>query len=191
MIEDATVIYRWQGPPAIELLRGRAVLPSGLTYTAHWMVTGDGRSGVVVCALRDEDLLFVHSPRPAVGETLLELPRGFGDANSAGPTDDAVRELREETGHAASSATHIAEYLTDTSVLPSSVHVVLCTVDLDIPAAPTDGETAGIRWVPLRDVGGLIEAGVLRDGHTLAALATIARLWATPSPLPSGLPREQ
>lgn len=178
MIHDVNTVYRWDGPPPIELRSGTAVLPSGLRYTAHWLVTGDGRSGVVVCALRGGDILLVQSTRPVVGRTMWELPRGFGEPDSMGPVDDGLRELREETGFRGSRAQIRGAYVTDTSVLPSAVSVVVCEVDPAQTPDATDGETDARRWVPLAHLGALIADGTLADAHTLAALATIAPLWA-------------
>ncbi len=179
MIDKQEIVYRSAGSPRIELHRGIATLPSGLTYTAHWMITGEGRPGVVVCAVHEGRLLFVNSPRPTLNATLLELPRGFGEPDSASPIDDAARELQEETGYTGKSFQVVAEYVTDSSVLPARVVVVLCGVDLSQPIKETDGETSGVEWVELDRIFGLIAEGALRDAHTLSGLAAIAPIWAT------------
>ena len=172
------IVYRWDGPPSIELRRRQVVLPSGLSYPAHWLVTGDGRPGVVVCALCDGALLLAGSRRPAVGRDLWELPRGFCETSDWPPVTDALRELREETGYLGHSPKFEGEYVTDSSVLPTKVAVISCRVASTASLEDTDGEVNQVRWVPLSDIAGLIADGTIADAHSLAALTYLVSLWA-------------
>lgn len=172
------IVYRWAGPPVIELHRCEVTLPSGISYTGHWLVTGEGKPGVVVCALRRDELLLVRSLRPSVGRRLWELPRGFVETDEWPPLGEGLRELREETGYPASDARFRGSYVTDSSVLPTTVAVVTCSVDDGAEPGATDGEVVEFAWVPLSEVRALIADGVIADGHSLAGLATVAFLWS-------------
>lgn len=174
-------VYHWDGPPAVDLWRARVTLPTGLSYTAHRLITGGGRRGVAILAQHGGQLLLVRTSRPAADEVLYELPRGFGEQVSRSDRAaiaDAERELREETGLAATSAKVLGEYITDTSLLPSRVAVVRCGVVDATASGQTDGEADGFEWVQMGDIRSLIAAGRLHDAHSLSALAFIASEWA-------------
>lgn len=180
---DAEILYSWDGPPRVRLLRREAETPGGVRYPAHWLEVGDGSTGVVAVAHDGENALFVVSPRPAAGETLLELPRGFGRRQDGkDPVDaaaaDAMRELVEETGYDGSQPHVLGAYVVDSSVYPQRVAVVELRVDRDQEPTAPDGETAGSRWIRWRDIGGILARGEVRDAHTLSALALVAARWA-------------
>lgn len=172
-------VYRWDGPPSIELRRERVTLPTGHSYLAHTLVTADGRRGVVIVARRGADILLVRSYRPALGRHLWELPRGFGEADiddPAGAVHDGERELREETGYVVRSATDSGGYITDSSVLPTEVRVIECVVEPTAVPGRSDDEASEVRWFPSADLPRLIADGTLADAHTLAALSIAGAL---------------
>lgn len=169
-------VYRWDGPPSIELLRHPVTLPTGHSYLSHTLVTADGRRGVVIVAQREGEVLIVRSHRPAVGRDMWELPRGFGISDRddpAGSVADGLRELREETGYDARDAVDLGGYVTDSSIMPTEVRVIGCEIDADAQPVETDGETSERRWVPRAGLAALIADGVLADAHSLAALAIV------------------
>lgn len=174
------VVYRWDGPPRIALHRREGTRPDGRRFIAHWLETGDGTPGVVVCAIHEDKLLLVKSHRPSVGRDLWELPRGFGEAQDGSVAGSARRELAEETGLHATSASALGQYVTDSSVLPAPVGVVVCEVSTPHPIQEDDGEVDDTRWIPLSAVHAAIHAGEICDAHSLAALAYIAERWALP-----------
>lgn len=177
---DEERVYHWDGPPELDLWRARVVLPTGLAYTGHRLVTDHGRHGVVILPTCGDDLLLVHSPRPAADGDFWELPRGFGTSQAKGltvVTADATRELAEETGYSSTTTVLLGEYVTDTALLPTRVSVVECVIAPDAIPAQTDAETSERRWVPLRRVRGMIAQGLLHDAHSLSALSFIADRW--------------
>lgn len=129
--------------------------------------------GVVIVAFVGKRLIFVRSQRPAVGEELIELPRGFAESRKAAPSgaiEDGLRELREETGFTGEDAEVIGSYFTDTTTLPNLIAVVCCTVKAK-RNPEVDGEVDEILLVPREDVPSMLTEGLLRDAHTLSALA--------------------
>lgn len=179
MISGGERVYLWEGPPRLELLRRDGARPDGSPASSHALLTQDGVPGVVVVALRGDQVLLVEHERPWVGATLLELPRGFGEVADGAPGSDAAccaaatRELLEETGYAAVDPRVLGRYHPDSTLLPAPVAVVRVRVDVDAVAGPTDGEIVRPLWVPAEDLRGLVRDGRLRDGHTLAALAVL------------------
>lgn len=171
---DAACVYRWPGPPALELWRGPVTLPSGVTYTGHAMRTNPDTPGVVVVARRRDAVLLVRSLRPSVGRRMWELPRGFGDTGDSAA--DALRELRDETGLTGVDAHVVGSYVTDTSLLPGEVRVVVCHVNDGAEVGRRDGEIIEARWVPIDALAGLMAEGVIADAHTLAGIAVAGLL---------------
>lgn len=175
---EGEVVYHWSGPPVLDLVRYRHPTERG-TYTAHALRAQGGRVGVVVAAGDEDGLVLVEQLRPTVGSTMLELPRGFGDAvvgadEHAAWRSDAERELREETGLVAARSGVLGSYVADSSLLPGRVAAVEVRVrDRTIRSLP-DGEVSAVVWTSWADLAGLIGDGTLCDGHTLAALSLLA-----------------
>ncbi|MFB6303011.1 MAG: NUDIX hydrolase [Haloferacaceae archaeon] len=87
--------------------------PNGSTKRYYW---AELPNAVVVVAVADDRLLLVEQYRPTVREIHLELPAGIVEAGES-YTEAGIRELREETGFAASSASLLQEFWTCTGVL--------------------------------------------------------------------------
>lgn len=174
-------VYRWAGPPLLEIQQATVELPSGLSYVANRLRMQGGTPGVVVIAQRRDRILLVCSTRPAAGERLLELPRGFGETTdgTTGGRDPLIagaeRELLEETGFTSAASTLLGSYVTDSSVYPGLVGVIHCVIDDADSPGERDGEIDAVCWVPASGLAAMVRNGELRDAHTLAALA----LWFT------------
>src|SRR5690606_3352059 len=130
------------GPPLVQLWGRRATSHDGETRMQHWLQVGE-LPGAVVIARSQARMLFVSVRRPAVGQGLLELPRGFGEAED-GPAGavatvqaTALRELREETGVQGVRPRILGSYVLDSAVYPAVVWAVACDVDADIAAVPS------------------------------------------------------
>lgn len=163
-------VYRWDGPPRLELWRGPVQLPGGHAYLGHALHAG---AGVVIVATRANQLLLVLSARPATGHRLWELPRGFADPDRP-PAQEALRELKEETGLCTSGSSGVqllGQYWTDTALLPTQVSVVHCVVRDHGQVSTPDGEVADQAWVWFEDLPRMVADGVLADAHSLAALS--------------------
>lgn len=129
--------------------------------------------GVVILAQHEDALVFVRSERAAIGESIVELPRGFAESTRpipGGAIADALRELREETGWVGTKARVLGSYYTDTTTLPNLVCVVHCLVSGEPQLVP-DGEVSEIVRIPRAHIAARIATGELHDAHTLSALA--------------------
>lgn len=137
------------------------------------------RSGVIIAVRRGEELLLLRHWRPAVGETLLEMPRG-GVEPGERAEDAARRELLEETGLRPTEGTlvRLGSLRPDSGILSTRVEAFLAEVGPDAePQLRDEGE--GIlecRFVGPREIDALIASGELTDGFTLATLSLLARL---------------
>jgi len=170
------VVYQSDGPVRLRLER-TPVEAAGRKWLQHRLVVQDGADGVVAIVVRDGCLLLVHQYRPAVGESLWELPRGFAEAGDAGADRQssanrtAAREVREETGLELLGCTSIGWLWADSGVLAGAVSVVLGRADPSAATVGTDEEADDVQWLPVAAVRDAVSRGVIRDGISLAALA--------------------
>lgn len=138
-------------------------------YTAHRIRFGDGAGGVVILARRGDRICLVQHHRPAVDETLWELPRGLIDAGE-GPESAAKREFSEETGHELYQTTVLGSYYGDTAIYPAKATVVYGPASAGAVES-RDGEIDEVGWFSLSTIRRMISESEIRDGHTLSALA--------------------
>lgn len=160
---------------------------SGGCYRHHRLVVNKGLPGVVIVAESNAGILFVRSYRPSLGTQIWELPRGNSEpadsadsAESSRGFEDSVvaagkRELAEETGYAAKQCCFIGSYVSDSSVFPQRVGVVVCRVEQPDSHGENDGEILEARWFSKEALDSSIASGEIHDAHSLAALA----IWST------------
>lgn len=129
-------------------------------------------SVVIVPLLDDGRVLLIRNRRYAVDQCLLELPAGTREPPEE-PLACAQRELREETGFAASNMERIGGFWLAPSFSTERMDVFLarglthCGQDLD------EGEEIDVVPVTRRELERMIIDGDLCDAKSLAAL----RLW--------------
>lgn len=128
---------------------------------------GDG--AVVVPLREDGAVLFIEIYRPALGQTLWELPRGQAEEDDAGPLETAQRELLEETGHRMGRGLLLGEVYPDSGLSGDGVHVVVASGT--VPVQVDECECPQQHWLSPSEIRGAIRAGKVRDAITLAALS--------------------
>jgi ADP-ribose pyrophosphatase len=123
----------------------------------------------------EDEIVLVEQERHATGRPELELPRGFA-APGVPPADQALAELREETGYLGSRAQLLGTTLTDSGTSDRPVSFFHVPVTGRTASAADTGE-AILRTVtvPRAELWNLIEAGTVRDGFTVQALGLYER----------------
>lgn len=169
--ENEIVVYRWDGPPRIELTRRPVSRADGASYELHELHVQQGRPGAVIIAVSDQSILFVNHFRPALDQVVTELPRGFAELADVESLATGIREFSEELGMALINPHILGEYVLDTAIYPTRVGVVTGTVELSQTPTPTDGEINDWKLIPIGEVKAQIIRGEIYDGHTLSALA--------------------
>ncbi|WP_125777663.1 NUDIX domain-containing protein [Antribacter gilvus] len=135
------------------------------------------RPSVFVVALDDDDrLLLVTVDRYTTGPGSLEVPGGGTDGDA--PLDAARRELLEETGLEAAEWTPVGRMEALNGIAEAPEHVFLArglrpavTPAGAVAASQEEEGISDVRWVPFGEALGLVAAGEVRDGETIAALA--------------------
>jgi ADP-ribose diphosphatase len=122
------------------------------------------------------DIVLLEQERHALGTREFELPRGFGEAGISGEAN-ALRELEEETGYIGDHARLLTTTSTDsglTDALASFYHVPVARRAM---AKPETGEAIGkVRLFTAVEIWHDVQAGRIRDGFTLQALAMYEKL---------------
>jgi ADP-ribose pyrophosphatase len=131
---------------------------------------------VAIAAVDDEGhLLLVRQPRPAVGQSVLELPAGILDEGEAGP-EAAQRELGEEAGLQASRLQRLTEFYTSPGFTDEVLEVYLATglsASLEHQLDAGESIEEAIR-MPLDEAYRMCVSGEIRDSKTIIGI-TLAR----------------
>lgn len=130
---------------------------------------------VLLPVLDDGRVVMIENTRPAVNETLLELPAGTRE-----PEEDAVvtagRELVEETGFSADSLELIHEFYSAPGICDELMHLYLATGLTEGDPQREATETIVNRIATREEIVGWISEGKIRDAKTLVGLyAFLAR----------------
>ena len=166
------IAYADPDNPFVTLYRDRLEMPDGSVRRYNRIIENAGRAGVVVLPIRGDAIGLVEQYRYPVGAMCLELPRGFAGDGSA--LENAMRELREETGLApdAGAFLDLGVLHPDSGLLAGSVQVFAVRIDAHAPARVEDtDEVARLHWLARDEFGRRIAGDTIRDAFTLAAVA--------------------
>lgn len=128
-------------------------------------------SAMVVGRTDDGRLLLVrgHRPTDPTAETL-EFPGGIVDDGES-PADAAVREVAEETGHAATALVRLGSFLQSPAISSARCHVFGARVTAAGAARLESSESWSVVLADPAQVATHVRSGLIRDSATLAALA--------------------
>jgi ADP-ribose pyrophosphatase len=132
---------------------------------------------VVLATIANPDLgpvdaaVILRQERHATGLFHLELPRGFGEVNLSGE-QNALKELREESGYIGESARLLGETYTDTGVMDAKVSFYHVPVIGKLKAAPEYAEAiTEVQLISVAEIWEKIHGGEVTDSFTVQALA--------------------
>lgn len=115
------------------------------------------------------NVYFVRQYRIGSDSILLELPAGkIEDGEEAQAT--AEREIREETGMAATSMRPIGGFYMSPGYSTEYMHCFLATGLIHSPLRPDADEFLNLEKIPFEKVKSMITAGELPDSKSLAAV---------------------
>lgn len=153
----------------------------GLYETEGWeYVSRENATGVVVLIAVNEtqELLLVEQFRPAVGQSVIELPAGLaGDLDDPGESllQAAQRELLEETGYQAGRLELLLSCPSSAGMSDEIVSFVLASGLQQLgPGGGDDSEDIRVHAVPLAEadrwLAGCLDRGLLLDPKIYSAL---------------------
>lgn len=123
----------------------------------------------------DTRIVMVRQYRPAVGETLWELPAGMRDVPGEPPVETAKRELAEETGYRARSWLHLGRCVQSPGTSNATADFFLATgltAGRSTPQGPEE-RRMGVHVITLHEARRMVE-----EGEIINALAVIGVLRA-------------
>lgn len=128
----------------------------------------------VLALTRDDRIPFVRLFRPAVEQTVLELPSGRVEPGES-HAEAARRELLEETGCRAAELRPLGIHFTDTGRMQTRQWAFLAP-DAEVVAAPSSpDEDLVVSFVPRSELRSLVARG---DLATTAHLGVVCAAWA-------------
>jgi len=153
------------------MMHDRYRLPSGEVRDYFYVRTGG--STMLVPVDDDGRLVLVRQHRYLIGRDSLEFPCG-GVPVGGDPDENAVKELREETGLEAARLERIGEFAPYNGVADELCHVYLARNLTHVGAEPEATESIEVVHHTVSEVETRIATGEIWDGMTIAAFA-IAR----------------
>lgn len=118
------------------------------------------------------NVLLVKQLRPAVRDTLTEIPAGLLDVEGEDALTCAARELREETGYVHESIEFLGGYYASAGFSDEYVHVFWAATTTQPQAGPEEGVELLI--ISLDRITAAARAGKIRDVKTALALLMYA-----------------
>jgi ADP-ribose pyrophosphatase len=118
----------------------------------------------------ENNVYFVEQFRVGAKRRLLELPAGKIEPRED-PGETALRELREETGMAASELKLIGKFYMSPGYSTEYMYCFLAAGLYPAPLDPDADEFIALRKIPLPTVLELINRGEIEDSKTLAAFS--------------------
>ena len=158
---------------------------SGRTSDFHVLETDDWVNVIPLTA--DQHVVMVRQYRHGIRDLTLEVPAGLMDAGDRSPAEAAGRELREETGYAASAVVPLGVVHPNPAILNNRCHMFVAH-DVRCVGAPCWDETEeiGVETVPLSHIPKLIQEGEISNALTLVAFHLLG-LQGHELPAPSSL----
>lgn len=150
----------------LTILRDAVRFPDGTPGT-YIREVPPGPSGVAVLPVLGGHVVLLEHFRHALRGWNLEIPRGFGEPGVTAE-DSARRELAEEIGAGAVSLTSLGGLRVDAAMSGGAVALFHAEID-GVGALGVAEGISGVRLVTGAELEGLISAGTVDDGYTMAA----------------------
>ena len=121
------------------------------------------------------DVVLVEQERHATGVLHLELPRGFGEVGLTGE-QNALKELKEETGYIGEKAFLLGATYTDTGITNAKVSFFHVPITQKVDATPELREAIQqVQLISVNEIWNKIQRSEIMDSFTIQALSFFER----------------
>ena len=155
------------------VIRKKVTSPAGKSHV-HETIEHPG-AVTILPMLEGDRVCLIRNFRPAVGQTLIELPAGTLEPGEE-PIVTAQRELAEETGYRAGRLVPLVEFFMSPGILSERMYLFVATEltagGLDLDA----GEEIDNYIVPWRDAVQMATDGTIQDAKTLIGILLYDRV---------------
>jgi ADP-ribose pyrophosphatase len=134
-----------------------------------WEFVRHPGAAVILPLLDDGRLCLVRNYRPAVRETLIELPAGTLESGED-PAETARRELAEETGYRAGRIEHLISFYSSPGIFDENMHLYLARDLTPGPMSLDPNEQLTPMLCSWEESLAMMRSGEIHDGKTLAGL---------------------
>ena len=177
MAEEYTNYKRLNRTPVhhgaiIDYYTDEVQLPDG--RTEMWDFIDHKGAAAAVAVLDDGRLVMVRQFRNALDRLTLELPAGGLQYRGEPTLDAARRELKEETGYAATSMELLLNLRTTVAFCNEKIDIYLAKGLVRGQQHLDDDEYLGVEIHDLEELKGMIFRGEIEDAKTIAGILTYA-----------------
>ena len=156
----------------INLRRDKVTVQGGTSYRE--IIEHNG--GAVIAALtEDRKLVMVRQYRKPADKVMLEVPAGKIDPGEK-PIEAAVRELKEETGYAASKVEFLTEFYPSVGYSEEKLYLYLCAGLTPGETCFDENEAIDIEEIELDKLFKMAMSGELDDAKTIIAILMVKAL---------------
>ena len=124
---------------------------------------------VAIVAVDKDEIILVCQFRYATGKELLELPAGTLEPDED-PFHCAIRELKEETGYAASNWKKLLSCYTAPGYSSELIHIYLAQGLTYVGGKPEEDESIKVERINFNDILQMIEKNVFEDSKTVTGI---------------------
>lgn len=128
-------------------------------------------AAAIVPVTPEGNVLLVKQHRPAIRDTLTEIPAGLLDVDGEDALTCATRELVEETGYRHASVEFLGGYYASAGFTDEYVHVFWGLTEPDASGPPEEGIQLVVK--PLAEMIAAAHAGRVRDVKTAFGLMVL------------------
>ncbi len=171
---DRTLAYRGG---IVDLYKDTVLLPDGTVQNWDYVHHKNGCGACAVPVLPDGRILMIRQYRPAIDETVLELPAGGRDGASEHTAVTAERELLEETGYACrEKPVFLMRIQTAVAYCNEYTDIYLCKNLIRVSTQSLDeAEAIRVETFEMNELLQMIRRGELTDAKSAAGILAYAQ----------------
>lgn len=154
----------------IKIRQDTCELPDGRVIDDYFVLE-ENDVGSVFALTPDRRVVMVEQYKHAIGETVLELPAGFFEAQGGDALEESRREFMEETGYDAAAYRYLGKFSQSPTRMSNVIYLYLALDAYPVGGQRLDpNEEIRVRLIPLDDALAMIASGEIYAVSTVAGI---------------------